>query len=113
MDKGGNSGVFIREPKQEWTSKGKQRPAQGDPAGYEVQIQYPDPSQPTGMIYGLQMPQKVLGGEERWVPMAIECKGPVTTVRVEGQVVNVYRETKLQKGVLGLQVHGGNRTITS
>ncbi|MEZ5393656.1 MAG: family 16 glycoside hydrolase [Bryobacterales bacterium] len=72
-----------------------------------MQIQYPDPSQPTGMIYGLQMPQKVLGGEERWVPMAIECKGPVTTVRVEGQVVNVYRETKLQKGVLGLQVHGG------
>ena len=107
LDKGGNSGVFIREPRQEWTSKGQQRPAQGDPAGYEVQIQYLDPAQPTGMIYGIQMPEKVVGGEERWVPMSIECRGAVTTVRVEGQVVNVYSETKIQKGVIGLQVHGG------
>jgi hypothetical protein len=107
VDKGGNAGVFIREPRQEWTSRGNQRPAIGDPAGYEVQIQYPDPTQPTGMIYGIQMPQKVVGGEERWTPMSIECKGPVTTVRVEGEIVNVFRETKLQKGVIGLQIHGG------
>ena len=107
LDRGGNSGVFIREPRQEWTSRGKQRPAQGDPAGYEVQIQYLDPTQPTGMIYGLQMPEKVVGGDERWTAMQIECRGATTTVRVEGQVVNTYRETKLQKGVIGLQVHGG------
>lgn len=107
IDKGGNSGVFIREPRQEWTSKGDHRPAQGDPAGYEVQIQHQDPTQPTGMIYGIQMPEKVLGGEERWVRMSIECRGAVTTVSVEGEVVNVYRQTKQQKGVIGLQVHGG------
>jgi hypothetical protein len=107
VDKGGNSGVFIREPRQEWTSRGKQRPAHGDPAGYEVQIHYADPTQPTGMIYGIQMPEKVVGGEERWVPMSIECNGAVTTVRVEGQVVNVYRETRIQKGVIALQIHGG------
>lgn len=107
VDKGGNSGVFIREPRQAWTSRGNQRPAIGDPAGYEVQIQYEDPTQPTGMIYGIQMPEKVRGGEERWVAMSIECKGAVTTVRVEGEVVNVYRETKVQKGVIGLQIHGG------
>jgi len=107
VDKGGNSGVFIREPRQEWTSRGNQRPAIGDPAGYEVQIQYQDPKQPTGMIYGIQAPEKVRGGEERWVPMSIECKGAITTVRVEGEVVNVYRETKIQRGVIGLQIHGG------
>ena len=107
VDKGGNSGVFIREPRQQWSSRGNLRPAIGDPAGYEVQIQYADPSQPTGMIYGIQMPEKVAGGEERWVPMSIECRGAVTTVRVEGEVVNVYRETKEQQGVIGLQIHGG------
>ena len=107
VDKGGNSGVFIREPKQQWTSRGNQRPAIGDPAGYEVQIQYADPSQPTGMIYGIQMPSKIVGAEERWVPMSIECRGAVTTVRVDRKLVNIYRETKIQKGVIGLQVHGG------
>lgn len=107
IDAGANSGVFIREPRQEWTSKGEQRPALGDPAGYEVQIQYLDPSQPTGMIYGLQMPRKVVGADEQWVAMAIDCRGPVTMVRVNGEVVNIFEKTKIQKGVVGLQVHGG------
>ena len=85
----------------------ERRPAQGPNAGYEVQIQYPDPTQPTGMIYGRQMPERVLRGEERWVEMTVECRGALAEVSVEGEVVNRFRETRIQAGAIGLQVHGG------
>jgi hypothetical protein len=107
ISKGGNSGVFIREPRRPWSNRGDERPAHGDPSGYEVQINYADPTQPTGMIYGLQLPERSAGGEERWNRMRIACRGAVTEIFVDDVLLNQYRDTKIQPGVSGLQIHGG------
>lgn len=108
ISEGGNSGVFIREPQRPWTNKGEERPAHSELGGHEVQINYADRGQPTGMIYGQQHPAKVVGGEERWNRMRIVCSGSVTEIYIEDQLVNTYRETKIQPGVVGLQIHGGD-----
>jgi lysophospholipase L1-like esterase len=117
--KGGNSGVFIRAPRE------------GNPAfeGSEIQVlddadeQYKDlqPYQYTGSVYSTCAPSKrVTKPAGEWQSMKIRCEGPRVQVWVNGeQVVDCNQdeaakdEAKLKehpglkryKGYIGLQNH--------
>jgi hypothetical protein len=104
---GGNSGVYVRESPRQWGFKGDERPAHGESAGHEIQIEYRGKVNPTGSIYNRQAPSKVVGAEERWNRMEIECAGSRLRVFVDGELVNDYGDARRQAGVFGFQVHGG------
>jgi len=76
VTRGGNSGIYVREPRREWGTKGDERPAHGAHPGYEVQIDYNDPKNLTGALYNVCKPSRLAGGEDRWNRMRIECAGP-------------------------------------
>jgi 3-keto-disaccharide hydrolase len=102
----GNSGVYVREPHQTWGHLGDQRPAHGEPRGYEIQIDFNDKKNPTGSVYGTHASSKLVGGEERWNRYEIECRGAAVAVKVDGELVTEYDGLRVQKGCIGLQVHG-------
>ena len=110
--KDGNSGVFIRAPREGHTSK----------VGMEIQILDDDaeihknikPFQHTASIYGVVAPSKPAqkkAGE--WNTMRIRCKGDQVTVTLNGEKVvdadmSAYEDLKgrPRKGYIGLQNHG-------
>jgi hypothetical protein len=110
--KDGNSGVFIRAPREGHTSK----------VGMEIQILDDDaeihknikPFQHTASIYGVVAPSKPAqrkAGE--WNTMRIFCKGDQVTVTLNGEKVvdadmSAYEDLKgrPRKGYIGLQNHG-------
>ena len=110
--KDGNSGVFIRAPREGHTSK----------VGMEIQILDDDaeihknikPFQHTASIYGVVAPSKPAqkkAGE--WNTMRIRCKGDQVTVTLNGERVvdadmSAYEDLKgrPRKGYIGLQNHG-------
>ena len=106
ISRGGNSGVYIREPNQRWGHIGDQRPAHGVSRGYEIQIDYNDKKNPAGSLYGTHASSKLVGGEERWNRYEIECLGRKVSVKIDGELVNEYGGLKLQKGCIRMQVHG-------
>jgi hypothetical protein len=109
---GGNSGVFIRAPREGRTSE----------VGMEIQILDDDapihkdikPYQHTASIYGVVAPSKAAqkkAGE--WNSMAIRCKGNQVTVTLNGEKVvdadmSAYEKLvrRPRKGYIGLQNHG-------
>lgn len=110
--KDGNSGVFIRAPREGHTSK----------LGMEIQILDDDaeihknikPFQHTASIYGVVAPskpaQKKVG---EWNTMRIRCKGDQVTVTLNGEKVvdadmSAFPDLKdrPRKGYIGLQNHG-------
>jgi len=113
---GGNSGVFIRAPRD------------GNPAyqGMEIQVlddyaaEYADlqPWQYTGSIYAVLAPSKrVTKQADQWQQMSIVCKGSKINVIVNGEMIidanlidfmDKIREhpgLKCRKGYIGLQSH--------
>lgn len=106
VSKGGNSGVFIRQPLRKFGPRGDDRAAQRPTDGVEIQIDYNDPKNYTGSVYNFQKPSKVVGAEERWNHYAIECRGARVTVRVNGELVNDYGEIRSPRGAIGFQMHG-------
>jgi hypothetical protein len=108
----GNSGVYIRTPREGHPSKD----------GMEIQILDDDadihknikPVQHTASIYGVVPPAKPAqkkAGE--WNSMKIRCKGDQVTVTLNGEKVvdadvSQYEELKKRprKGYIGLQNHG-------
>ena len=107
VGKGGNSGIFIRQPLRTFGSTGDERPGQRPTDGVEVQIDYNDPKNYTGSIYNFQKPLKVVGSEESWNRYKIECNGPRVRAWVNGEMVNDYGSLRSLKGAIGLQMHGG------
>ncbi len=107
VGKGGNSGIFIRQPLRDFGASGGDRPAQQPKDGVEVQIDYNDPKNYTGAIYNVQKPLKVVGAEESWNHYKIECSGPRIRAWINGEMVNDYGELRSLKGGIGLQMHGG------
>lgn len=103
----GNSGVYIREPLRKWGSTGDDRPAHGERRGYEVQIDYHDRKNLTGALYDTKNATKVVGADERWNRMEIECTGDRIKVWVNGEMVNDYSPSRSPSGRIGLQMHGG------
>ncbi len=106
VSKGGNSGIFIRQPLREFGPRGDARPGQRPTDGVEVQIDYNDPKNLTGSVYNRRQSDKVVGGEERWNRYRIDCQGDRVQVFVDDQQVNDYRGLPASKGAIGLQMHG-------
>jgi hypothetical protein len=109
ISKGGNSGIFIRQPLRDISPRGDARPAHSPGDGVEVQIDYNDLPNPTGAIYNLQKPSRVVGGEERWNRCRIQCTGPRVQVWIDGELVNDFSGLVSPKGAIGFQMHGGGR----
>jgi HEAT repeat protein len=116
LPEGGNSGVFLRAPRE------------GDPAfeGLEIQLlddsaeQYQglDPWQYTGSIYDVKAPSKQLSKKAgQWQKMEIVANGPRLKVKLNGQMIintslvnfmdKVGRHPGLKRrsGYIGLQNH--------
>ncbi len=85
---GANSGIYIRmeeQPKDPWY---------GVHNGYEVQIDARgDEWHATGAIYSLsKITKRVQKPTGEWNTMEITLKGPETTVRLNGDVINTFHE---------------------
>ncbi len=106
ISRGGNSGIYIRQPLREFSTQGDGRAAQRPSDGHEIQIDYNDPDNSTGAVYNFQRPLKVAGGEERWNRCRIECRGARLTVEIEGELVNHFDAVRSPRGAIGFQVHG-------
>jgi hypothetical protein len=106
ISRGGNSGIYVREPLRQWGTSGDDRPAHGESAGYEVQVDYNDPKNPTGSIYNQQSSLTPAGAEERWNRMRIECQGRTIRVSIDERLVTVFNAARQQRGVIGFQIHG-------
>jgi hypothetical protein len=112
----GNSGVFLRTPRQ------------GNPAyaGMEIQVlddyaqKYADlkPWQYTGSIYGVQAPaRRVSKPANQWQKMEIFCQGSIVQVTLNGEMIidsnlidhmnkaKNHPGLKQRKGYIGLQNH--------
>lgn len=119
----GNSGVVIRLPEP------PPDPWYGVHNGYEVQIESAgDEWHSTGSIYSLS---KVTSREQKppgeWNTMEIELRGPVTSISVNGKMVNEFREgqpvperkiwyepvrgPRPDSGYIGLQNHDANSIV--
>ncbi len=106
VSRGGNSGIFIRQPWREFGPRGDARPGQRPTDGVEIQIDYNDPKNLTGAIYNRSQCTKVVGAEERWNRYRIQCVGNRVIVQVDGQQVNDYTGLPAAKGAIGFQMHG-------
>jgi len=113
---GGNSGVFLRAPRE------------GNPAyaGMEIQVlddeaaEYANlnPWQYTGSIYAVLAPSKrVTKKAHEWQQMSIVCRGPLVKVTLNGEMIidanlidfmdrtKDHPGLKRRKGYIGLQSH--------
>ncbi len=116
LPEGGNSGVFLRAPRE------------GDPAytGMEVQIlddyaeEYEnlEPWQYSGSVYKVQAPsRRTINPAGEWNKYEILCDGPVVKVRLNDQLINdvnlnqhmdktdTHPGIKRRRGYIGLQNH--------
>lgn len=103
---GGQSCVYVREPRRKWGLDGENRPGSGPNGGYEVLINYQDRDNPTGTINNIQKSKKLVGAEEKWNEMEIICRGSEIRVAVAGQNVNRFNQLRVQPGVIGFAVPG-------
>jgi hypothetical protein len=106
ITKGGNSGIYVRQPHRTFGTRGREKPAQLPTDGHEVQINYNEKKNLTGAIYNLSNVTKLAGGEERWNRCAIECRGPRIAVWIDGEEVNRFEPLRSARGAIGFQVHG-------
>jgi len=117
--KDGNSGVFIRAPREGHTSKlGMEIQLLDDDAKIHEKIK---PFQHTASIYGVVAPSKAAqkpAGE--WNTIRIRCKGDQVTVTLNGEKVvdasmadHEDLKDRPRKGYVGLQNHGSGLEFRS
>ncbi|WP_340105457.1 family 16 glycoside hydrolase [Rhodohalobacter sp. 8-1] len=117
LPEGGNSGIFLRAPRE------------GNPAyqGMEIQLlddyaeEYAElePSQYTGSIYGVKEPSsRATKPAGQWQEMVIRADGPHIKITLNGEIitstslvnhmekVNEHPGLKRRRGYIGLQNHG-------
>jgi hypothetical protein len=104
ISRGGQSGIYLREPQRKWTTEGDNRPGYGPESGCEVLINYQDPENPTGSICNVQKAKKLVGAEDAWTGMEIVCKGASIRVSVAGQNVNRFNQLRVTPGVIGFEI---------
>lgn len=120
---GANSGVYIRMPEQ------PKDPWYGVHFGYEVQIDgRADDWHATGAIYSLaKIDKRVQKPKGEWNTMEITLKGPETIVKLNGEVINDFKQDqpvperkqwfepvrgpRADSGYIGLQNHDGNSLV--
>jgi len=105
---GGNSGIFLRDPvpraERLQTADGGKPPWD---AGFEAQINGEDPNYATGAIWDLA---KVPPGLHRigdWNELVIQVAGDRVRTWVNGKPAADVRQSRSQRGAIGLQRHGG------
>jgi choline dehydrogenase-like flavoprotein len=107
-----NSGVYIRTPGPSVANALQE----ADNKGHEIQIDEigfdsatnsgGHPEKRTGAIYNLQAPSGFPSNPVGvWNTYLIEANGAQITVRLNGQVVNVYTSTRQNSGFIALQAH--------
>lgn len=107
-----NSGVYIRIPPPSLPDALNQ----ADTMGHEIQIDQRgydsltntegSPLKVTGAIYDLQAPSAPTAVPiGSWNTFVIQAKGPMITVTLNGQVVNIYQSNRQQSGYIALQAH--------
>ncbi|HOQ31841.1 MAG TPA: DUF1080 domain-containing protein, partial [Candidatus Hydrogenedens sp.] len=109
VEKGGNTGVWVRAPRGSRASK----------IGFEVQILGDSDTtaltdDTTGAIYKVVPPKvKAMKPEGQWNDLEIICNGPYVKVTLNGQVVQDINfdeieelKYRLRKGFIGLTDHG-------
>lgn len=100
VNKGGNSGVFIR-------SSHEKNPAF---TGFEMQI-YDAPGRPPskggpGSLYDVVAPEKnVIRAAGQWNSATIECRGEQIRIEMNGEKILETRQDRSLKGYIGLQNH--------
>lgn len=111
---GANSGVFIHTAYQEdgWPAK-----------GYEIQVnQSHGDWRKTGSVYSFKDVRDTYVSDEEWYTKHIIVNGEQVTVKVNGEVVNEYTESrdreaigdspkKLSSGTIALQAHDPKSVI--
>ena len=107
INKGGNSGVCIRDP-----SRATKNPAY---SGYEIQIDFNNPKNPTGSLYNLARAymildaysprERIAGKEEEWNEFEISAVGEHIVVKLNGNKVVERYDRRSLKGVVGMQLH--------
>jgi hypothetical protein len=118
-----NSGVIIRLPEE------PSDPWYGVHNGYEVQIDAAgDDWHSTGAVYSLSpVTRRTQKPQGEWNVMEIQLDGPVTRIKLNGELVNVFdpskpvpprkqwfepvRGPRPDAGYIGLQNHDGNSTV--
>lgn len=110
---GGNSGVFVRAPKDGWPWE----------TAYEIQISNEQPprddSHCTGSLYGYAAVQpRPDETPEKWRQFVITCKGETISVEVDGEKVVSFEQSSMEEtkdkplsGFIGVQdCHGPEGT---
>ena len=101
LEKGGNSGIFLRSVF---------KPTDPTKDCYELNMCDTHPSFPTGSLVGLKKPEKRLAGEERWLTYHVTVRGNQIDVKLEGEQVLSYTDTRpgaRRRGFIGLQKNAG------
>jgi hypothetical protein len=101
----GNSGVFLRAPKES-------RPGEvcNPASGYELQIYNEDPKFQTGSIDGvLQRLAAVNPAPNQWHTYQVEFRGDHITVTLDGKKVLDGHDAQFKSGYVGLQHHKDNK----
>jgi hypothetical protein len=106
---GGNSGVFLRDPKTRAERMAAADGGEPGPweAGCEANINATDPEYPTGSIWAIAKGTKGVEKAGDWNDMVIEMRGDKISTWVNGQVaVSNATQTRTKTGGIGLQRHG-------
>jgi|SRR6186713_1182855 hypothetical protein len=106
---GGNSGVFLRDPKTRAERMAAADGGEPGPweAGVEANINATDPEYPTGSIWAIAKGTKGVEKAGDWNDMVIEIRGDKISTWVNGQVaVSNATQTRTKTGGIGLQRHG-------
>lgn len=106
VNKGGNSGVFIRSSHQR------------NPAftGYEMQI-HDSPGRPPskggpGSLYDVVAPEKnLIRPAGQWNSATIFAKGPKIRIEMNGEKILETEQTRSMKGYIGLQNHDNKSEV--
>src|SRR6185503_2222262 len=106
---GGNSGVFLRDPKTRAERMAAADGGEPGPweAGVEANINATDPEYPTGSIWAIAKGTKGVEKAGDWNDMVIEIRGDKISTWVNGQpAVSSATQTRSKRGGIGLQRHG-------
>ena len=108
--RGGNSGVFLRDPVP-WETRLKAADGGKPPweAGFEANINADDPVYPTGSIWEIAKAPRGLQREDEWNELEVRVEGNRVRTWVNGEPAVDTEQDRSERGAIGLQRHGGEQ----